>query len=478
MKSRLLLIVIFPAAMIVLLAGCQVFPGIFPSSAAGGSSQPTPAPLTGGQASTAGASALLQVQKPGNNGSLLEPFSATTGEPVDAAAPIDFGQDAQYAFSPDRRLLAFATSSTKDCLDKCLHLLDMKTWKETIAPVVLSSDGSLWAMLAFNQAGTQVAVVLNNTINLGASLLLVDLSQDKVIRQAQLASYILQIGFTSDNSLAVYGNRQPQPGKADIMYVALYDSSSLQLKWQQDVDLVTFSNEADMNLADPSQGRYLYPAAAFSSNGNYLYVVAADVPRLVTVDFSRRSVSSADIHPPQSLLERLLASTASVVYAKTLNGTTKTGVLSLDGRYMFVVGQTSTAVKDNNGDWTAKLTPLGLQVIDLSDGVEVAHVATPAEDVSVSLDGKILLLRGYGQSTSGTSQPWTDLLDAATYKVVDHYVSLLIPSRLLNGDLVWLSTIWSDSGNNQLAIYDTATRLLRVQREGSLNEDASWISIP
>ena len=50
------------------------------------------------------------------------------------------------------------------------------------------------------------------------------------------------------------------------------------------------------------------------------------------------------------LLVLLMTGLAGVAYAKTLNGTVKDGVLSADGKTFYVVGQTSTAVKDADGN--------------------------------------------------------------------------------------------------------------------------------
>jgi hypothetical protein len=479
------------------MAGCQVFNGLpSPDPAA-------PLPLTGANASAAGASALLLYDKSGSYGEFLAPLAADSGAPAAGFAPVDFGANEEHVFSADRSLLAFASSDTAACLYKCLHVLDLRTWKETIKPVDLSNNSGAWVTLAFNPQNTIIGVALNNPDDPGGDLLMVDLAQDKVVRQVKFSSTVEQMGFTPDGSLAVYGNRAPAAGttatpapgidgtivpgttgtiaanQESKMYVTLYDGSSLEVRWNQDLDEVSYGSDFGAGVtADPSQGRFLSPAAVFSPDHSRLYVVAADKPLLVSVDFARQTVQSSDIHPRQGWLERLLTAGAGVAYAKTLNGAMKSAILSLDGKYLYIVGQTNTAAKDQNGDWFSQVTPMGLQVVDLSDGAEVGTLASGASDVRLSLDGKTLLLVGYDWSSSGASQPWTDLMDAATLKVTRRFDSELTPTRLLDGSLALLSTIWSDSGANQMAIYDPGSLTMRSQRQGTAADYAAWAPIP
>lgn len=474
MTTKHTLKTLFPFVLGFLLSACQVFNGV----AAQTSARSVPLPLTGSMASAAGASALLLYRNWGSEDTLLAPISADTGQPVAGFAPIDVGTNFVSAFSADRGLLAYISSSTNACPVKCLHLLDLRTWKETIKPLMLSEDDSMWPIMAFNPSGTLLGVALNIQASPGSQILLVDLSQDKVIRQVKFSSNVQQLSFTPDGSLAVYGNLAPILGKANIMYAALFDGSSLQLIWQQDLDMVSYGDESGLNVADPTQGKFLDPAAVFSPDAARLYVIAADEPRLVTVDFGARSVNNAEIHPPQTWLERLLDSTASVAYAKMLNGASKTGILSQDGKYMYVVGQSYTPVKDQAGNWTAESKALGLQVVDLSNGVEVAKMESQAYSVGLALDGKSILLGGWDNPPVGSSHSWTDLVDPTTYKVTGRLESEILPSRLLDGSQVFLSSLYLDGGTTKLAVYDPGSTTPRSQLKQFNQDDPTWLPIP
>lgn len=462
--------ILFAAGLLIILAGCQVST----------SALATPPPLTGNRASAAGASALVITQKPLSAGVQLVPVAASTGQPAAGFAPIDLGQSSEYAFSANREQLAFITQQTAACPTNCLHLLDLRTWKETLQPFSLKEESLAWPILAFNLQGTRLAVAFINQYQpTGGHLVLVDLAQARVMQQADFSANIQQMGFTPNGSLAVYGNLPAAgPGKESKMYITLYDGTSLQTLWNQNLDEVSYGTEFNSEVSDPTLGKYLNPAAVFSANNARLYIVTADRPTLVRVDFDGRSVQSSDIHPRQGLLERLLTAGASTAYAKALNGASKTGALSPDGKFLYVIGQAYKTVKKENGDYDSTITPLGLQMVDLSDGTEAATLATTATDVSVSLDGKTILLNGYDQAADGTTITWTDLADPATLKVSRRLVGEAHPARLLDGSLVYLSSDWSYDGASRMAVYDPGSPTPRSQRQWSSQESPTWVAIP
>ncbi len=460
--------------LFVSLSGCEAVnstSGLQPSQAVS-------LPLTGDKASIVGASALLLDNQPGIIGNVLTPISISTGKPVPGFTPVEFGVSMTYAISADREHLVFVTNSTMSCFNACLHVFNLRTWKEEITPIVLPNSNADNIRLAFDGAGKMVAVFIDSNAGNGGQLLLVDLAQIKIVNQIDVSSNIFQMAFTSAGDLAVYGNKPGKPNQFTYMYVSLYATPALNVKWQQDLAMIAYGTESQLEpLADPSQGKYLNPAAVFSTDQSHLYIVAADEPLLVTVDFTRQSVQSATIQPRQSLLDRLMAIGAGVAYAKMLNGTSLSASLSIDGKYLYVVGVTSTAVKDQNGDWTVKTTPLGLKVVDARDGNLVKQMDTDASSVAASLDGKTILLNGWGDSTS-SDQVWTDLVDTNTYKITGRILDYLVPSRLLDGSLAWLGTNWQVSGPSRMSIYRSGDQKSTSKLDSSNTSDSFWIPIP
>ena len=231
-----------------------------------------------------------------------------------------------------------------------------------------------------------------------------------------------------------------------MLRVAALDPAGLKTAWQQDVPAVHFNSGTGADLSDPTQGRYLSPATVFSPDGARLYVVAADAPTLVTVDFERRSVSSVTIQPaargslPLRLLDRLMTSLAGVAHAKMLNGTSKSAVVSKDGQRLFVIGDTTNAVKQDNGEYTMQRIPLGLQVIDTASGVELSKQDVESTFLSIAPDGKTVFLYEWPDTPGAVGLPRTTLLDAGSLKISRALPGEIHATRLLNGELAWLNT--------------------------------------
>jgi hypothetical protein len=470
MKTNFTLKLMVGLFLLMALPACQSFNGLSEALAV-----PTAPPLSGPRASVLGDSALAFQQNRSYYDVNLVPISASTGRIVSGYQPLNIGDNYQYAFSPDREQLAIVSLGAKDCPSVCLHLLNLRTWKYSLPPVDLSKDSSaFYSNLVFDPLGKKLAMVFDNGNNL-SQLVLIDLVQGKIISRADVNYSPFIDSFTSNGSLVVWGTVK-QSQHALIGHVALLDGNNLALQWQQDLPQVSYGNDIMAESADPTLSRYLSPATAFSLDASKLYVVLADEPKLLTIDFSRRSVSSMPIEPPRSMIERLIDSTAGLAYAKSLNGTIKTGLLSADGKYLFVIGQTWKPAKDKDGNWTSVPTPMGLQVIDVSSGTQVSSLATQATDLALSPDGSMLFL--YSWDNSPLSLPSTELMDVKKLAIVNTLQGQYSPSRLLDGKISWLYEDPLPDNTDRLAIYEPGVNKPRsVWSEPNTNL-MYWLKVP
>lgn len=176
------------------------------------------------------------------------------------------------------------------------------------------------------------------------------------------------------------------------------------------------------------------------------------------------------------MLEDLLDSTAGVAYAKSLNGTIKTGLLSADGKYLFLIGQTWQAVKDKDGNWTSVPTPMGLQVIDVSNGTQVLSLATQATDLALSPDGSMLFL--YSWDTSTLSLPSTELMDVKKLAIVNRLAGQYQPTRLLDGKIAWLYESPQPDDSDHLAIFMPGASQPLSQWSERYTDVMYWLEVP
>ena len=470
MKTNFTLKLMLGFFMLMALPSCQSFNGLPEVLAV-----PTAPPLSGPRASVLGDSALAFQQNSSYYDVDLVPISAGTGKIVSGYQPLNIGDSYQYAFSQNREQMAIVSLGSKDCQSLCLHLLNLRTWKYSMPPINLSKDASaFYSNLVFDPLGKKLAMVFDNGNNL-SQLILIDLILGKIISRLDVNYSPLLDAFTPNGSLVVWSTIK-QSQLALIGHIALLNGNNLTVFWQQDLPQVSYGNDTLAESADPTLSRYLDPATVFSPDSSKLYIVLADEPKLLTIDLDRRSVSSIPIEPLRSMLERLLDSTTGVAYAKSLNGTIKTGLLSADGKYLFLIGQTWQAVKDKDGNWTSVPTPMGLQVIDVSNGTQVLSLVTQATDLALSPDGSMLFL--YSWNTSTLSLPSTELMDVKKLTIVNTLIGYYSPSLLLDGKIAWLYEDPQPDNSDHLAIYMPGASQPLSQWSERYTDVMYWLEVP
>ncbi len=437
------------AVLLVAFSGCQA-EFTFEPSASG-----APLPLTGENASRLGAAALILEEQEGLDHFAIIPVSADTGERIADAQSIELGGEIAYGFSRDRSQMAFLSNHTDDCEKYCLRVMDLRRWEEIGQPIPVEKDFSTWFMLpAFDAASNRIPVILNRQTDTASDVILVDRSQGAVTARVSLSANVTQVAVTGQGDIAIYGIQTMRDGSGPVAYLALLSGADLRTLWEQTAPEIVFF-EGKMDHTDPFSGRFYDPAAVFAPDGSRLFIAAADRPVLLTVDFAQQRISSIRIAPRTGWLERLFEVKAA--HAKTMNGITRSGVLSPDGRYLFIVGQEYRAKQNARGEYETERIPLGLQVIDTQDGALVREVDTNASQVSITPDGKTLLLGGWQDDLSG-GHDWVEIVDLSSLKSIQRLKGYARPSRLLDGSTAWLLVPASNGITTEVELYRPGDR--------------------
>ncbi len=419
----------------------------------------TPAPMPVLPAKDAFAASVLGYQWEGRaGGNKLLPYDPYSGIAVPGYAPILLGEYIYSVFSPDRSNLAVVTfKSSERPSGGQLILIDLDNWMQQ--EYELDLDGYVGGM-AFDPSGRRVAVAHGNY---ESQVLVFDLDQGAVTVQAPAGMLVSRLKYTADGSaLMLYGTvmvdrfttSERTTGAAQV---ALLDGRDLSARWTANLEGVkdgiypkddTAEDSADLH--QPGAALYFFPGLDFAPDGDILYVVHADEDKLTTVDFAGQTISTLEVRPPQSWLERLLALTAGVAHAKVAEGTSRRAAISPDGQVLYVVGQTDTLVENGEDSWSTETSPLGLQVIRVSDAALLDRVETESSDLSISPDGRYLYLRGWAMD-----QPWTEVMDSATLEIIDRLQGMeLRPAFRLDGEPVLLSSVWITSAKTRMAVVD------------------------
>jgi len=408
----------------------------------------------------------------GNPGShLLVPVDPASGQPLAGYEPIPLGQAISHAFSSDGNTLAVVGfESSERPRGGTLHMIDLATWDDQTQELQL--EGYVNAM-AFDPDGEQLVIAHSDVKN---QVLILDVGKPFVksktaVRQTLLDFFVHKLKFNTDGSgLIVYGTKVENRYTVNEMspespVAVLLDSADLGLRWEANLEGVRHGivpkdeNEgASVDMSQPGQAIYLYPGLAFAPEGDILYVVHPDEDKLTTVDFGAQNVSTAEIKPQLSWIERLLALTARVAHAKVAEGTSKYAVASPDGQFLYIVGQRNDLIQDKNGNWQMISNPLGLQIVRAEDGSRLAQIDTEASELSISADGRYLYLRSWDETQNS---PWTQMFDTSSSQSTARMDGMwLVPTRRANGAPILASSVWmNDKGEHRNVLVDSQSVL-------------------
>lgn len=422
-------------------------------------------------------SVLLSRFDQGQASHLLTPVDPLTGQELCDYQPVSTGLSPSYAFAWDEgfaRMLALVISRRDDHSDGRLHLIDLADWQDQVTDIEIPS----WVIaMTFDPTGRRLAVVYPESgIEEGvwsnrSRMIVIDVAARQVVAKTIVPLTPRLLAFSEDgDSLMVYGvTNQDGSGLSGEAQALLLDAANLDVIWELALEAVA-DGQTWLYTSDGTE-EYVWwgPAAVLSPNHQALFIVHADEDQLTSVDFSKRSLDTVEIQPQLSWFERLLSLTAGVARAKVVDGTSKQAVLSEDGERLYVVGQTSDTWQDENGNWQFSQTPLGLQVVDVRTGTEIARLDSEATELDLSPDGRHLYLRGW--SGSGA---WTEIVDLEKLEIVNRLVGRrLIPAARLNGEPILLSSSSNSGYQTTLAVFDLDS--LEEIKKWRVQEYAEWV---
>jgi dipeptidyl aminopeptidase/acylaminoacyl peptidase len=399
-------------------------------------------------------SLLVTEWRGGSEATVLFPLNPATGTALPSYTPISLGYSHFPAFSPDRDTLAVVSYPDERASDGSLLLIDLSAW--TVRTFDLKLGGWVHSM-AFSPDGKRLAIAHGEA---RFKLTMVDVAEGAITAQSQVDSFVSRLKFTeSGEALMLY---RPTIDPANILtagppQVLLLNAENLKPRWSAELanvhDGILPKDETvtEATLYQPGQAFYISPGLVFAPDRDTLYVVHADSEQLTTVDFMGQTVKTVDIQPRLTWFERLLSLTAGVAHAKIGDGISRQAMISPDGRFLYVVGVNSSTSVDERGNWQMEQTPLGLEILQTSDGNRLEHIDTDTTDVSMSPDGRFLYLRNWGSNEDNI--PWTEILDIASGQIVTRKNGISgMPALLMNGMYLLVSTYSTGETSHHMSI--------------------------
>jgi hypothetical protein len=368
-----------------------------------------------------------------------------------------------------------------------LYLIDLPTWRAMTLPL----PGKGWVgPLAFSPKAAYLALVYHDALvyhgRKFSNLMLFDTGSGKLVAERTLEFRPTLLAYTQDGTtLVVYGQPLGSPpgmGKPDSPHLLLAEATTLDVIWDQPLEDIV-SGEWCLEKCNEPHGAQVFaewrPAVVPAHDGHKLYIVHADAERLTTVDLDARTIQTVEVQAARSWFERLLALTAGVAKAKGVyTGTTKEAVLSPDGGHLYVISRTSNARHDADGNEEEIETQLGLQVIDVERGREVASrdlemtgTWLSADRIGFTPDNAYLLASGWRDG-----KRWTEVLDAKSLARVARLEGWeVVPTRRLGGQPILLARRWPGEKQTEFEFAVLDPQSFDVV-DSWLESNASWMA--
>jgi dipeptidyl aminopeptidase/acylaminoacyl peptidase len=410
---------------------------------------------------------------------LLFPVDPASGTALPDYKPISLGFSSSHAFSPDRRTLAVVSFPNDYAYDGSLLLIDLSTWQ--VQRFELELRG--WVSnIVFSPDGKRLAIAHGDS---KYQLSMLDVAKGVITAQRDTdTGYISRLKFTeSGDALMLYGpvvkNRFTENEmSAGPPQVFLLDAADLSPLWSAELTGVRDGiypkdeNVTTQSMHEPGQAFYLNPGLAFAPDRDALYIVHADSEQLTTVDFDRQSVETVQIQTKLTWFEQLLSLTAGTAHAKIADGTSKQVAVSPDGQLLYVTGVIYATFQDQRGNWEMTQTPLGLEMIQASDGSRVTRFDTDAAEMSLSPDGHFLYLRRWEGD-----EPWTEIYDTSERKLITRKTGVFaMPASLISGEFLLASAYsTSETDHHMSVLHPNGSKVLA---DWTGEDYISWLTTP
>jgi hypothetical protein len=365
---------------------------------------------------------------------VAQPIDRITLADLPDFSPIDFGHHYVYAISPDGTTMALISwPNGIENQGGELRLIDLHSWTDRataatfdafVGALIFSLDGKqlYWSEPSRNDPahGMPRDFILYR-YNLDRR------TRTEVMRfPSTFIPWEMRL-LDKGSRMGVYG-LPTTPGNLseDVPHVLLVDLDEGSLAHSLRLEGVA----AGQSRVEPpgrneSPYRSYLPGLAWDLERSLLYLVHADEDRITVVDLGKGEIQRrGEVHPVQSVIDRIFSVLATPVQAKLVPGTEKKAVLSPEGDRLYILGLRSELDAGMDGqNW--RQIPLGLQVIATHDFSELQRVDLLANNLALSPDGKSLLLTSAHDALGAEGQlkritNGLYLLDTRTLQVKSH----------------------------------------------------------
>jgi hypothetical protein len=390
----------------------------------------------------------------------LIPLDARTGKPLPGLEPLPVGNAILSAITPDHRTLVLAISPTQSDSGVYLQVVSLDQWK--IGPQI--KTGHYVDALALSDDGLHIYAIMpvysNGTTTIWLQSYLCDPNHARLQAGWKSPLPFLPnsngVAVSPDGATLYAFSEKTSP--AQVMQAHLGENDLEQIQVLKLPQLASgadpAANAAPYKKGDPIPEVY-HPAVIFSPDRTILYLVYAPQndpahDRLLTVYLLKWSGISdlpitdatqtlADLSPDSASSSSSLAygapATQMASTATPLNERTERGVISPDGQWLYVTGESQTTTTFADGTLQEKTDYLGLWQINIQNGKMLNrwYQGDTFYEVHISMDGQALYLFRQPPNGAYLIHKSTSLLTFSTQaqQVVSSLDGLKLPESII-----------------------------------------------
>lgn len=331
----------------------------------------------------------------------MRPVDPVSLQDALATQPLSLGRNYTSALSPDGRTLAAITWPNQRTANRggVLHVMDLVGWTDRKTTVTFDDHVR---QLLFGPDGRQLYWVRPGQMtgepatNPDPGVYRYDLATDKITRVVALPPMFFPefggVGIAGDR-MAIVGSSLGDPSASRVAAVYVLDLAKASLAAKFELAGIRAGQVRESGAA-ADDVRNVRPALGWDLPRGRLYVIDADDDRAAVIDLASAAMRGPFIiRPRASLLDRLLGLISSPADAKAQSSSDRRAVVSPDGRRLYLSGFRSDFVRSAGPQDAGReqVTPLPLQVIDVTDMTEIGRIDVASTEFAISPDGRRLL---------------------------------------------------------------------------------------
>ncbi len=362
------------------------------------------------------------------NGIIARPVGPDSLADLPGYEPIQLRHHYRGAASPDGRWWAAITWPTDTGFGGELHLIDLTSWQD--APTAIKFNNYV-PLMSFSPDGSRLVIAKSQVgpETQGVELTILNMASPDQPVTVALDFFPGYMHFSADGAqLFLYGMTwKPSTGFAvGSPQVAAIEVTNGTVLWSLSLTTIKDGQYEEPTTEFPNLVNSYHPGVAFSPDGRWLYVIHADEDLLTTVNLSAGTMRTVTIAEQRTLLDWLVALTASTAYAKgPTSGVERSAVISPDGSRLYVTTIDREQRKKDDVSNEIEVIPnyRGLEVIDTQSGERLGRMDTVMSLVAISPNGRWLYVvpdmwsAAFGQAQTAPT-PAVEFVDSEQLEVV------------------------------------------------------------